>query len=271
MHRDHRAPNEVRAHFEVERELASRLRRSSRAERTTLFKTLYAELFARVPNHARIVRRDSPEASARAVDARMRLLQPHLDKVKTFVEIAPGDCRLAWAVAARVPEVIGIDISDQSGEGSAPQNFRLMVYDGYTVDLPDGCADLVFSYQLLEHLHPDDMLLHFQLVHRLLKPGGSYVFSTPHRHSGPHDISRYFSDVPQGFHLKEWTYWELASVAKEAGFRHWKTYRLGQLRDSWTVNGLTLLGESFMALWPKRLRRRLAARAFEGVTMLVRK
>lgn len=269
MRNDGRSADEIREHYAVERELADRLRRSTRAERTELFKTLYSELFERVPNHGRLVRRDTPEESARAVAARLRLVEPHLAGVETFLEFAPGDCRLAWKVCEAVPRVIGVDISDQTGGGARPGNFELIVYDGYRVGLPGACADLVFSYQFIEHLHPDDVLLHFKLVHRLLKPGGRYIFSTPHRFSGPHDISRFFSDVPQGFHLKEWTYRELAVVAEKAGFTSWHTFRCGRLRASGLVNEVTVAGELVLGRLPRRLQRKLAGRLFEGVTMAV--
>ena len=104
-----------------------------------------------------------------------------------------------------------------------------MLYDGYQLDLPDDCVDLVFSDQLVEHLHPEDTLHHFRLVRRILAPEGAYVFRTPHALCGPHDVSRFFSDAPEGFHLKEWTYRELEPVLRETGF--------GTLRAFWNGRG----------------------------------
>ena len=72
--------------------------------------------------------------------------------------------------------------------------------------------DILFSDQLIEHIHPDDTKLHFELAHRILKVGGKYIFRTPHSLSGPYDISRYFSDEPECFHLKEWTYLEIKTL-----------------------------------------------------------
>jgi hypothetical protein len=71
---------------------------------------------------------------------------------------------------------------------------------------------------LIEHFHPEDTPLHFQMVSRILKKGGQYIFRTPQITAGPHDISKYFSDVPEGFHLKEWTYTEIRPILEEAGF-----------------------------------------------------
>lgn len=270
-HGDPRSVDQITAHYAIERELADRLRRSNRAERSALFRTLYDELFARVPAHARLVRREDPAQTAREIAARFRLLQPWLPGVRTFLEFAPGDCRLAWHVCQHVPQVIAADISDQTGGAPRPANFQLLVYNGYDLALPDNSVDLAFSYQFIEHLHPEDVSLHFALAHRLLRPGGTYVFATPHRFSGPHDISRFFTDEPSGFHLKEWTYGELAAVARAAGFSRWHSYRFGQLRRSALVNGLTLLAEHALRPWPRALQRRLAARPFEGVAMAVRK
>ena len=64
---DSRSPDRIRHHYEVERELAARLRASNREERTVLFQTLYDELFRRVPDHPRLTRRESPEELRRKV------------------------------------------------------------------------------------------------------------------------------------------------------------------------------------------------------------
>jgi len=143
--------------------------------------------------------------------------------------------------------------------------------EGYGLCHPWKLYSIPALDQFIEHLHPDDVLLHFQLAHRLLRPGGKYIFATPHRFSGPHDISRLFSDVPQGFHLKEWTYRELAAVVKAARFSRWHSYRLGRLRPSWAVNLVTLGAELALSPWPRRLRRKLSARLFTAVTMGVQK
>jgi len=196
VNQDPRTPEQLRRHYEVEKELAARLLKSTRAERTRMFATLYSELFTRVPDHPRLVRRDAAQSSQEAVARQMSLLRGQLEGVGTFLEFAPGDCRLSFEVCRSVGKVYAVDISDQSGGAAArPGNFELIVYDGYQLGLPDRCIDLAFSYQFLEHLHPEDVALHFQLIKRLLKPGGRYIFSTPHRYSGPHDISAHFSDT----------------------------------------------------------------------------
>jgi len=258
-----------RRHFEVERELAQRLLHSSRAQRTELFRTMYDELFARVPDHPRLVRRDTAEKSRQAVAARMALLRGQLAGVKTFLEFAPGDCRLAFEVARQVEKVIAVDISDQTGGmKEIPANFQLLLYDGYQLSLPDNSVDLAYSYQFIEHLHPDDVEGHFQLIRRVLKPGGAYIFSTPHRFSGPHDVSRDFTETPAAFHLKEWTYTEMTALLRQAGYSSWQIFRAGKPRGGAFMSGITCALESLLGPLPYRLRRFLCQRLYLSVAMV---
>jgi len=271
MHDTHRSPERLRHHYEVEKELAARLRSSTREERTELFKTLYTELFERVQDHPRLTRRETAEASHRNLESQLRLLRPHFSETgpkPVLVEIAPGDCRLGGAATQWCEHVYGIDISDQrSPDEVFPENFELIVYDGYHLDLPDACADIAFSYQFLEHLHPDDVPLHFEMVHRLLKPGGVYVFDTPHRYSGPHDISVHFGDTLECFHFQEWTYREMSGLLHHHGFRPHFIHRRGQLMQSPFLNYMHHALEAFVGVLPKFLRRSVAAWLFQSVTI----
>lgn len=210
---DTRPASRIRHHYEVEKELATRLHKSNRDERTELFKNLYHELFQRVPDHPRLVRRETPEELQRKVKAQLRLVRPHLSPETTLVEFAPGDCGLSHAASPLCKRVIGIDISDQRANPSAsPENFELIIYDGYECGLPDNSADAVYSCMFLEHLHPDDIQPHLRLAWRLLKPGGVYVIWTPHRYSGPHDVSRHFGNDLVCFHFQEWTVGSLKHI-----------------------------------------------------------
>ncbi len=258
----------LRHHYEVERELAARLRASTREERTSLFGRLYGELFERVPDHPRHTRKGSEAARRRGVQAQMRLLQGTLRPGQVFVEFAPGDGWLSNAVAATAAQVYAIDISDQRDLSTPPPaNVRHVVYDGYHVDLPDACADVVFSYQFLEHLHPDDVAPHCEVVRRLLKPGGCYVFDTPHRYSGPHDISRYFGDRLDCFHFQEWTHRDMRRLLRAHGFSEARVFRMGRPQTGLfnvLVDGL----EGLLQPLPHRLRRRLCGRLFPSVAMV---
>jgi hypothetical protein len=186
---------------------------------------MYDELFRQVPDHPRRVRRDDAAQVRRSNEQKLALIDRFLDPSRTILEFGPGDCAFAVEVASRVKFVYGVDISDQrSGEARNVENFRLVVYDGYNLDIDEGSVDVVLSDQLIEHLHPEDTKAHFELVRRLLVTGGMYVVRTPHRFNGPHDVSKYFSDEAECFHLKEWTYAELAELLRGAGYSTWRGY-----------------------------------------------
>lgn len=259
-------------HYCVEKELADKLRGSSRNERTELYGTLYEELFQRVPDHPRLTRRDSHQKSHAATQSKLRLLQSFVDNNSTVVEIAAGDCRCAIELCSHVKEVYAVDISDQSGQLRAyPENFHQIIYDGYQLDLPDNLADLTFSDQLIEHIHPQDILLHFQLAWRILKPQGQYLLRTPHRLSGPHDISGYFCNQSQGFHLKEYGYRQLIALLRKAGFKSFRSVHSWKGVSISLPLRIALELERIIACLPQKLRRSLARLLLADVTIAARK
>jgi SAM-dependent methyltransferase len=76
----------------------------------------------------------------------------------------------------------------------------------------------------MEHLHPEDAMEQLGNIYTALRPGGIYICVTPNRVSGPHDISMYFDDVATGFHMKEYTVFELAEIFRKAGFSKVKRF-----------------------------------------------
>ena len=226
---DARSAQRLRAHYEIERELADRLRAAPSAQRRSLYATLYDELFQRVPDHPQLTARDVAPAREHQVDEQMRLLSHFLRADSTLVEIGPGDCALSFRACAQVREVVGVDVSAEiTRRDDLPGNFRLRLSDGVTVPVPAGSADVVYSHQLMEHLHPDDAAEQLREIVAALVPGGAYVCVTPSRLSGPHDISRHFDAQARGLHLKEYTATELMALFARAGFaqtRAWITLR----------------------------------------------
>ncbi|MCF6311078.1 MAG: methyltransferase domain-containing protein [Verrucomicrobiales bacterium] len=268
-----RSPERLRHHYDVERELAAKMRLSSREERTELFKTLYTELYEQIPDHPRFTRRDTPAQSKANVEKQFLLISPHLKPAMTFLEMAPGDCRLALEASKHCANVIGVDISNQSDpEETFPDNFKLIVYDGYLLDaVPDNSIDIIFSYQFLEHLHPDDVPLHFDLASRLLKPGGIYILDTPHKFSGPHDISRYFGGQLDCFHFQEWTIHGLKKNLYQHGFDKAWVYRFGHVHKSRAFNLATSIIESLTRILPRPLRKYISRKIFLSVALMARR
>ena len=216
---DHRTPEQLREHYEVETELARRLSEASRQERRLLYSAVYDELFRRVPHHPQLTRKASPAESEQAVQAQLRFLAPFLNPSLTFLEVGPGDCALSLAVASRVGNVYAVDVSREITKGLIiPANFELILSDGSSIPLPERSVDLVYSNGLMEHLHPDDAIEQLRNIYDVLTPGGRYMCCTPHKITGPHDISAHFDDVATGFHLREYTVAELEDLFRRVGF-----------------------------------------------------
>jgi SAM-dependent methyltransferase len=220
-----RTESQIREHYEIEKELARKLLVAPRDQRRSLYTSLYNELFQRVPHHSQLTQKASPTLASAMVKRQMLFLKPFLRETTVFMEVGPGDCALSLEVARHVRQVYAVDVSDEITKGANhPDNFRLMLSDGCTVPVPPSSIDVVYSNQLMEHLHPDDALMQLNSIYAALKPGGIYICITPNGVNGPHDISAGFDRVATGFHLKEYTLRELGALFKQAGFAKIKTY-----------------------------------------------
>lgn len=222
---EHRSWQQLRDAYTVEKELADRLRVAGREERAAMYASVYDEWCRRVPRNPMLARKAAPAERERHVRKQMMFIGRFLRDGLTFLEIGPGDCALAFAVAKVARRVYGVDVSGELTGGSArPPNFELAIAQGNDIPLPPGSVDVAYSNQLMEHLHPDDAEEQVRSVYRSLARGGVYMCLTPNRITGPHDISKYFDEVATGFHLKEYTNAELSRLLKAAGFRSVRKY-----------------------------------------------
>jgi ubiquinone/menaquinone biosynthesis C-methylase UbiE len=219
-----RTAAEVREHYEIEKQIADRLRDSTFDERKNLYSEAYDELFRAVPHHPMLVDY-SPEAKRKDLEKDVRRLQPFITSESVYLEIGPGDCAVAFEIAGQAKKVYAIDVSNEITKNvDAPANFELILSDGSSIPVEEESVDIAFSNQLMEHLHPDDSLRQLENVFRALKRGGTYFCITPNRLSGPHDVSRTFDTTATGLHLKEYTVTELDALFRKVGFRKTRVY-----------------------------------------------
>jgi SAM-dependent methyltransferase len=240
-----RTPEQLREHYEIEQMLADRLRAATREERRSLYTALYDELYRRVPHHPQLTRKVDAAAQRARVAEQLELLRDLLVPDSTFMEVGPGDCSLSIEVAKRVKRVYAVDVSEEITRRAAlPSNLSLILSDGCSIPVPEASVGLAYSYQLMEHLHPEDAREQVQNIYRALVPGGAYLCVTPNRLTGPHDISRYFAEVARGFHLKEYTTGELEDGFERAGF--------SKIRVHFKVRGFKALLPVFPVRWLER-------------------
>jgi SAM-dependent methyltransferase len=253
-----RSAEQLLRHYEVEKELATRLRSASKRDRLDLYRSVYDELFRRVPDHPQVT---APKRASHQnkVSSQFHLVKPLLTPGGTFMEIGGGDCALSFEVAPLVKQAWGVEVTDQLIPRPAPPNFQEVLSNGSSIPLPSDTVDLAFSFSVAEHVHPEDFIEHLAEVHRVLKPGGVYYCVTPNRVLGPHDISRYFDDVAAGLHLKEYTNGEMARLYRRAGFGAvWVEKRLKSIRWRMPVWALQM-AEGICGVLPRGIRTRLAS------------
>lgn len=221
--------DQIRRRLDLEIQLAAQLRLAGRTERPALYRACYDRYYSEFPE----VHREAPELERRVTAYEAAFTRRFLRPEDVVAELGPGRCDLAFALAAHVSQVIGIDVSEVVSAGSCrPANFRLLLGDGIHIPLAGDSVNLVVSAQLMEHVHPEDAEEQLHEVWRVLRPGGRYVCVTPNRLHGPHDDSRFAGDLPilggtfvaTGFHLKEYTNAELATLFRRAGFRRLRAY-----------------------------------------------
>lgn len=252
---DTRTSEQILEHYTVEREIADRLRHSSADERRSLYTEAYDELFARLPHHP-MVQPQSADEHQRQLEKHFRNLAGYIQKDTIFAEVGPGDCAISLKVASVAEQVFAIDVSNEiTKHADPPENFELIISNGSDIPVPPGSIDIMYSDQLMEHLHPDDALEQLRNIYAALKPGGTYFCITPNRLSGPHDVSRNFDDVATGLHLREYTATELGGILRDAGFSRTRIFlRVGSLVLKFPLLPYTAV-ETVLAALPNRVRK----------------
>ncbi|MFD6058898.1 class I SAM-dependent methyltransferase [Rhodococcus wratislaviensis] len=209
-----------RVHWKIERGLREELLASTPDTRESVTRDVYNRLFEEVPWHkAHVTDAASEEAFEEGWFQQYGALTRPTD---TVVDVGCGRGGLIRRFAPAVRECIGIDASDamvELADQERPANARFMVGSVLDPPLPPSSADFVISRQVMEHLHPDDVPEHLAAVLKILRPGGRFLIETPSRLTGPWDISRGFTPVATGFHLREYTNGELGAMLRDAGFR----------------------------------------------------
>lgn len=256
---EHRSLAQVREHYAVEVALAERLRRGGPAERPVLYRKVYNELFRRIPHHPQLTRKFTEDEERLDVERQLSFLRPHLKSQDVFLEIGAGDCAMSRQVASICERVYALDVSSEIANGQPlPSNCEFVLSSGCDIPLPALSVDVVYSNQLMEHLHPDDAEVQLRNIVCAIRPGGKYICVTPNRISGPWDVSMYFDDVARGFHLREYSLEELTDLLHRAGFSRVDVYAGGRGYFMRVPKHVVRLAESLLERLPYSVRSRLA-------------
>lgn len=120
------------------------------------------------------------------IDALQRYSNPASHEAGTALEVGPGSGIYLPVIADLFQNVYGSDIEDAYLKHAHTLlnkvcNLSLVVDDITDSKLPEGLFDLILCTEVVEHI-PDSQAALTQM-HRLLKPGGVLVLSTPQRYS----------------------------------------------------------------------------------------
>ncbi|HQH11263.1 MAG TPA: class I SAM-dependent methyltransferase [Candidatus Sumerlaeota bacterium] len=246
-------------HYQIEKILAGKLKNAGAEERRMLYSKVYDNLFQIMPFHISLKRKNNPELKQKAVQSQLNILNRFVKSDSWFMEIGAGGCDLALAIASRVGKVFALEVSTAAiDEKKTPSNFRLVLFDGLHIPFDDKSMDIAYSYQVLEHLHPDDVMVQISDIYRVLKPGGIFICVTPNRIFGPFDISKFFDERATGLHLKEYTTHELSGIFKKAGFKRVKKFVMAGQKPVFVPQFYLKTVEGFLDRFSKKKRWGLA-------------
>ena len=151
-----------------------------------------------------------------------KFLRPNL----RILEVGAGDRRMGDAIKKNSPSVIyhSFDIDDS------------LYHDFYNIDSIEGDFDLIFGFELIEHLTPNDGLVMISKLKKHISKDGRLILGTPNLYH-PH---RYFGDIT---HITPYKYEELGSLVILGGYDVVGFYR--KFNDSFLMRILRL----YLLIW----------------------
>ncbi|MFN6485183.1 MULTISPECIES: class I SAM-dependent methyltransferase [unclassified Nostoc] len=207
-------------HWDLERKLTQKLLESNSENRWEIFEQAYTTLYSKLEWQNSFVRDSAP-----TIERYETWLEIIGSPPKKIYEIGSGKGEMIAYLAKCGFECKATEITRERGSKHVTDTSLNLSWgnsDGVHLDnfeQPE-FYDVVVSNQVIEHFHPDDLTTHFKSAYKILVNQGKYIFTTPHCHTGPHDVSFVFGyDNPQGMHLKEYTYKELHNSLKIAGYK----------------------------------------------------
>ena len=200
--------------FEAEKRLAAAIMSAKAIDRPDAYSQAYGELYRLFPD---LQAEDHYEEGR--VRTSMAFIAPFIDRNSVVAEVGAGRGHLAQAMAKACRKVVAFDVAALADAGALPDNMHYEMFDGLSLPLDKDSVDVVVSDNVMEHLHPDDAIRQVSEVFRVLKGSGHFLVFTPNKTNGPHDISRGFSDKPEGLHLKEYSTAGICALLTGVGFQ----------------------------------------------------
>jgi spore coat polysaccharide biosynthesis protein SpsF (cytidylyltransferase family) len=156
------------------------------------------------------------------------------------LDIACGDgygCRI---LAPKVGRVLGVDINQPliaaNQQNNQVENISYDVGDCFALELGDGAVSGATAMELIEHLPVDKVDGFINEVRRVVRPGGSFICSTPQNSHG---------DIPVvPWHVKEYSVSELRAILE----RHFACVKILSSKSGGRLNEACESGQKMVAL-----------------------
>src|ERR1700721_2648345 len=147
---------------------------------------------------------------------------------RDVLDVASGEGYGAAQLAQVARHVVGVEYSGATVRNAVAnfprRNLRFIQSDARSLPLGDASVDVVTSFETIEHFDRQEEFV--AEVHRVLRPAGSFIVSTPDRHvySPP-------GSQPNPFHVHEFDRTEFLEVLHRH-FRYVSLVRQGPLLAS---------------------------------------
>lgn len=213
----------IQNYYRVERDYAQKILLSAKdsSDREQLFRDGYNQITNIIDTY------NPGGGETDYTDVVVALIRKRLQKGSHVFDLGCASGNLLYKLAIVGYEIEGIDVSDELIQKASDKLGSISISDKvHRSDVmsynPQGTFDCVVMDNVIEHFHPDtvDDVLH--KCHEMLNEDGYVIVLTPHRFSGPHDISKHFLPLgskAEGFHLREYSFTDLYEQLDQAGFR----------------------------------------------------
>ncbi|AMK78376.1 hypothetical protein A1342_06015 [Methylomonas methanica] len=212
---------DILEHWNLELQLTKQLLESSRDNRWEIFEKSYTTLYTQLEWLNKFIDKRNPTPPNVLYKDWAYLIGTQPQKI---YEVGSGRAEMISYLAKLGHQCKATEITRERGKkhtSTKLDNLKWGISDGVHLEQfePPNTYDFVISNQVIEHIHPDDLLEHCKHVYSILKPGGKYIVCAPHAWHGPADISAVFKYKKAiGMHLKEYTNYELYSFLRTSGF-----------------------------------------------------
>ncbi|HWG11312.1 MAG TPA: class I SAM-dependent methyltransferase [Rhodanobacteraceae bacterium] len=100
---------------------------------------------------------------------------------QSLLDLGCGSGRLAWALGQKMSiDYCGIDIVQsllKYARKKSPANYRFILNRALSLPLPGASFDMASAFSVFTHLLHHESYLYLEAFHRVLRPGGTVVFS----------------------------------------------------------------------------------------------